>query len=162
MLTAQAAEKMITFLKGDVHAVCHFLKVWTYARIIGEQEKLDPDTLHTLELASIVHDIACPLCVQKYGNAAGHLQEKEGPALAAEFFAESGLPQAQVDRICELVGHHHTVVNVDGLDWQILLEADFLVNADEGKVQKPEILSFRDKVFQTETGIRLLKEVYSL
>jgi hypothetical protein len=36
-----------------------------------------------------------------------------------------------VDRVAFLVGHHHTFTGVDGIDWQILLEADYLVNASE-------------------------------
>ena len=37
--------------------------------------------------------------------------------------------------------HHHTYTGVDGIDYQILLEADYLVNADEshypGKRDRP-------------------------
>ena len=44
-----------------------------------------------------------------------------------------GLPVecSDVERISWLVAHHHTYTNIDGPDHQILLEADFLVNAGE-------------------------------
>ena len=43
-----------------------------------------------------------------------------------------------VERICYLIGHHHTYKDVDGADYQLLLEADFLVNAYEDALpQKP-------------------------
>lgn len=40
-------------------------------------------------------------------------------------------PQEVIDRVCYLVGHHHTYDNIDGMDYQILVEADFLVNLFE-------------------------------
>lgn len=49
-----------------------------------------------------------------------------------------------------------------GLDWQILLEADFLVNAFEDSLSKESIKSFRDKVFKTKTGIKMLEEMYGV
>ena len=71
MTPSTAAAHMIAFYRGDLHDINHFLKVWTFARIIGEQEQLDPHTQLLLELTAIVHDIACPLCRQKYGSADG-------------------------------------------------------------------------------------------
>ena len=44
MTPSTAAAHMIAFYRGDLHDINHFLKVWTFARIIGEQEQLDPHT----------------------------------------------------------------------------------------------------------------------
>ena len=38
-----------------------------------------------------------------------------------------------IERIAYLVGHHHTLTNIDGMDYQILIEADFIANATENK-----------------------------
>ena len=51
---------------------------------------------------------------------------------------------------------------MDGLDYQILLEADFLVNAYEDGLSVQGISAFRAKVFRTRSGIRLLDAVYGL
>ena len=59
-----------------------------------------------------------------------------------------------------VVGHHHTYTNVDGLDHQILLEADFLVNADESGYARAAIETARSQIFQTVSGIRLLDAMY--
>ena len=67
-----------------------------------------------------------------------------------------------VARVSKLVARHHTYDNVDGLDCQILLEVDFLVNADEEQLSQSSILSIRQKVFRTATGIRLLEEMFCL
>ncbi len=153
---------MIDFYDGSIHDINHFLKVLSFARTIGVMEHLDEETQHTLELAAVVHDIACPMCRAKYGNADGVHQEAEGPALAAEFYREMDLPEEQLQRICYLVGHHHTCTDVDGMDYQILLEADFLVNADEGGETSEGIRAYRYNVFKTETGIRLLNSIYKI
>ena len=135
-LVAQAVAKMVEFYNGNTHDVRHFIKVHSYAATIGRLEGLDEETLTTLELAAIVHDIAIPLCREKYGSADGKHQEQEGPALARKFMQELGVDEKRTQRVEYMVGHHHTYTNVDGVDMRILLEADFLVNADVGRPAK--------------------------
>ena len=77
MKIATAIEKMTDFYKGNIHDIYHFLKVWAFAKNIGEAEGLDPKTQETLEMAAVVHDIACPLCREKYGNTSGKHQERK-------------------------------------------------------------------------------------
>ena len=162
MTTGALVEKMIAFYNGNLHDINHFLKVHAYAKTIGELEGLDPLTQRTLEVAAIVHDIACPLCREKYGNTNGKRQEEHGEALAREFLDGTGCPDGLVERVCYLVAHHHTYTNVDGMDYQILLEADFLVNAYEDNLTKEAICTFCRKVFRTESGIRLLRQTFDI
>lgn len=163
---AKAVSKMVTFYEREsqvvVHDVNHFMKVWGFARTIGILEGLDPVTQETLELAAVAHDIACPLCRRKYGQADGRHQELEGEGLTQQFYEEFHLPEEQLERICYIVAHHHSLSGVKGLDYQIMLEADFLVNAGESEVSLDGILNFREKVFRTGTGIRLLNQMYGL
>lgn len=158
-LIASAEEKMIAFYEGNLPDIEHFLKVHALARLIGQLEGLDAQTQTTLELASIAHDIACPLCRRKYGNAAGHLQEAESEPLVRDFFAEYALDSAMLERIVYLVTHHHTTTNVCGADYQILLEADFLVNAAESERWAAQAADFRKNVRQTAAGTRLFDEM---
>ena len=85
-ITAVAIEKMIGFYQGNLRDIEHFLKVWAYAKTIGEQESVDENTQEVLELAAVVHDISCPLCREKYGNTNGKNQELESEPLVKEFF----------------------------------------------------------------------------
>ena len=160
MSVAAAIEKMTEFYKGNLHDVAHFMKVWGFARIIGQLEGLDQQTQQTLEYTAVVHDIACPLCREKYGSASGKHQELESPPLVEAFFADLPVSRADVDRISWLAAHHHTDTNVDGPDHRILLEADFLVNADEGACARPAIETMRERVFRTPSAIRLLDTIY--
>ena len=162
MLITTAIEKMIDFYEGNLHDINHFLKVWAFAKTIGEAEGLDSKTQELLEITAVIHDIACPLCRKKYGNADGKHQEEESAPLVDEFFENLPVGTLNVERIRWLVEHHHTYTNVDGMDYQILLEADFLVNAGESGYSKDMIENAGKNIFRTATGKRLLKSIYGL
>jgi len=162
MQTAAAIAAMIDFYEGKQHDVDHFLKVYAYASAIGRLEKLDAQTQKTLEIGAIVHDIACPLCREKYGHAAGNLQELEGPALVRSFLEKLDFEEKLIDRVCWLTGHHHTYTDVQAMDHQILLEADYLVNAGEQQLAKENIENVLCTVFKTRSGSDLLRSLYLL
>ena len=60
------------------------------------------------------------------------------------------------------MGHHHTPDGVDGPDYQILLEADYLVNADEAGYPPENIRRTLHTLFRTPTGCALLRSVYGI
>ena len=76
------------------------------------------------------------------------------------FFSDLSLPAEDIERISWIVTHHHTYTNVDGLDYQILLESDFLVNAEESGYKNSVVESAKKNVFKTATGISLLESIY--
>lgn len=160
MLVPKVMEKMIRISEGNTHDVAHFMKVYTFAKTIGELEGLDEKTQELLEITTIIHDIACPLCRKKYGNTNGKNQELESPPLVEDFLREFDLPESTKQRISWLVSHHHTYTNVDGLDYQIMLEADYLVNADESHYTHDAIEAAGEQIFKTETGKRFLREIF--
>lgn len=162
MTVSEIMEKMIAFSNGNIHDIDHLLRVWTYAKTIGELEGLDKATQFVLEIAAITHDIACPLCREKYGNTNGKYQEEEGGKLVKAFLAVTGMEEKQVNRVAFLVGHHHTFRNVEGIDYQILIEADFIANAAENGYSESSIKSFMRDFFRTESGKRLLRDVFVL
>ena len=116
MIVAATTQKMIAFYRGNIHDIDHLLRVWAYARTIGELEGLDAETQYLLEVAAITHDIACPLCREKYGNTNGKYQEQEGAVLVRAFLAGTGMTEAQIARVAYLVGHHHTLQDIHGMD----------------------------------------------
>lgn len=162
MSISQIMEEMIAFSQGNVRDIEHFLKVWAYARTIGEQQNLDEETQRILEIAAITHDIACPLCRKKYGNAGRKLQEKEGGPLVRDFLSDSDLSDDKIERIAFLVAHHHTLSDIDGQDWQILIEADYIVNASENTYDPQNIREFMNNIMKTQAGKRLCANVFGL
>ncbi len=135
---------MIAYDKGDVPRIQHFIKVYSFAHMIGELEDISGVELLVLDIAAILHDIGIHPAEEKYGSSNGKYQEELGPDEARKLLSEFDLSGSMIDRICYLIGHHHTYTNVQGMDYQILLEADFLVNAFEEKMSKEAILSFRN------------------
>lgn len=85
-------------------------------------------SLRALELAALLHDIGIHEAERKYGSAAGQYQELEGPPIAQKILEQLGAEPELAQRVCYLVGHHHSYTLVDGPDFQALVEADFIVN----------------------------------
>ena len=73
-----------------------------------------------------------------------------------------GFSQKVRERVCWLVGHHHTYSPIDGPDHQILVEADFLVNLFEDHSDTDAILSAYRRIFKTESGRQLCRDMFSL
>lgn len=160
MKIAEILKKMIDFSNGNIHDIDHFIRVWTYARTIAEMEGLDAETQAVLEVAAITHDIACPLCREKYGDTNGKHQEAEGVPMVRDFLRGTGLTETQIHRVAFLVGHHHTFTDVCGRDYQILLEADYIANASENGYECRNVENFINRIMWTESGKALAKAVF--
>lgn len=161
-LLPQLMERAVAYDRGDARRIHHFLKVYAYAAMIGKLENLPPAVQETLVTAAVLHDIGIHNAEKKYGSASGKYQELEGPGPARELMESLGYDKAVVDRVCYLISRHHTYDGIDGLDHQILLEADFLVNAYEDHLAKEAIRTFCRRVFRTQSGIRILEKTFDL
>lgn len=153
--------EMMKFYSGDPKQIQHFTKVHSYAKLIGLSEKIDAGILKILEIAAIVHDIGIKPAIEKHGSGAGKYQELEGPPIAESMLKGLGYPKEIVERVCYLVGHHHTYKNIEGIDYQILVEADFLVNMYESEMSENAIKSTMDKIFCTESGKEYCKIMFN-
>lgn len=153
-------KEMIEVNAGNPKDIAHFLKVWAWCRTIGKLEGLDEHTQKVLEMSAVVHDISRPLCKIKYGNTNGKYQELESPAILEEFLGKYDISREDKDRIIYIVAHHHTYTDVEGIDLQILLEADFLVNSDEKDMDIEAIRTFEKNVFKTKSGKAILAGMY--
>lgn len=151
---------MIAYYDGDPKRIQHFTKVHSYARLIGIGEELDDASLFILETAAYTHDIGIRVAEEKYGRCDGKLQEQEGPIIAQKMLSQLGFENYIVERICFLIGHHHTYDNIDGLDYQILVEADFLVNLYEDDAGNRAIDKAYKRIFKTETGKKIFRLMF--
>jgi hypothetical protein len=115
-----------------------------------------------LEAAALTHDIGIHISEEKYGNCNGKHQEKEGPALAKELLHQLEFDEKTSERVQYLIAHHHTYTDVNGIDYQILIEADFLVNMYEDNLSKAAIQKAYDDIFKTETGRRICREMFNI
>ena len=151
---------MIAYYDGDPKRIQHFTKVHSYARLIGIGEELDDASLFILEAAAYTHDIGIRVAEEKYGRCDGKLQEQEGPIIAQKMLSQLGFENYIVERICFLIGHHHTYDNIDGLDSQRLVEADFLVNLYEDDAGNRAIDKAYKRIFKTETGKKIFRLMF--
>ena len=62
--------QMIAFFSGDPKRIQHFMKVHSFARIIGTKEGLDETSLFILEAAAYTLDIGLRPAEEKYGRKA--------------------------------------------------------------------------------------------
>lgn len=155
-------DAMTAYDTGSPKRIQHFLKVHSFAAVIGILEDLDEETQFILETAAIVHDIGIRDSLEKYGSESGKYQEIEGPGEAEEMLRSlGGYSDAQIERVKYLVGHHHTYTDVDGLDYRILLEADFLVNLYEHHDDISAILAAKKNIFRTAAGTRILTTMFA-
>ena len=152
---------MMEHEEKDADRIQHFLKVHEFARLIGQMEELPADVLETLEAAAVVHDIGIHPAERKYGSSDGHYQELEGPPLARELLARLGWEENVIERVAWLVGHHHTYTDIDGVDYQILVEADFLVNFFENNHSAETQIKVYRHIFKTGSGKKLFRTMFA-
>jgi HD superfamily phosphodiesterase len=160
VITEIVALKMIRYFGSDLRRINHALKVHGFVRTIAGLEKMSFEELTILEIASLLHDIGIREAEKKYQSTAGHYQEMLGPGIARELLRDLSLEEDALNRICYLIGNHHSYNKIDGLDFQILVEADFLVNIFEDQMSKEQIIAIKEKYFKTGTGIELLTAMY--
>lgn len=154
--------KMMEYYAGRPKQIQHFMKVYAYAKLIGEMEHISPEFQRILETAAITHDIGIRASEIKYGNSSGKNQELEGPPEARKMLWELGYDEELIQRVCYLIGHHHTYQKIDGIDYQILVEADFLVNLYENGNDSQAVKTALERIFVTETGKTLCRTMFGI
>lgn len=155
-------DKMTQYFRGDAKRIQHFIKVYTFATLIGEGEKLTAEQMYILRTAAIVHDIGIKNAEAKFGKADGELQEQEGKGEAEKMLTALGYDSETTEKVCFLVANHHTYRNVKDIELRILMEADFIVNAYEDNLPEEKIIFARYNIFRTATGKKLLNNIYAL
>ncbi len=158
-LLDQVKAAMELYFGSDIRRIAHAHDVTGYA--LQLLQYIDADPLETL-CASYLHDIGIPEAERKYGHCSGKLQEQEGPPVARKILAEICDDGGLIEKVCELVGLHHTPAGVDRPEFRILWDADALVNLVEVVADKEgyAIEAIIDRALVTEAGHRLAKQIF--
>lgn len=145
---------------SDERRINHALKVLAAAEIIMSGEQVYGITHDVVTVTALLHDVGIKVAELKYNSSAGPYQELEGPPVVREIMERLGAPQEIIERVVYIVGGHHTASKNDGLDFQIIWEADLMVNIEEDGLNKhPEKLpAIINKNFRTLTGRQLAME----
>ena len=159
-MTEEIIKEMILYFNKDVRRINHAMKVYAFCAAIADLEKLDDKNRLIVKLSGILHDIGIKEAERKYNSSAGPYQEKEGPAIAKQIMEKYPIDTEIIERVCHIVGHHHSYGKIDGPDFQILVEADFLVNIYEDEMDGQAVASIRSKYFKTKAAVELLDTMY--
>lgn len=153
--------QMIQYFGHDVRRINHALKVHAFAMLIGSRESLESRLMEIVSSTALLHDIGIHEAERKYHSTAGNYQQIEGPPIARKILRELGADADIIDRVCFITANHHTYSQIDGIDFQVLVEADFLVNIYEDEVKPEATASIYEKIFRTRAGKDLFQTMYS-
>jgi HD superfamily phosphodiesterase len=159
-MIAEITKEMIHYFGNDVKRINHALKVYSFAKTIAELEHLNQVTRTIIEVTAILHDIGIKEAERKYNSSAGNYQEKEGPTVAKSILEKTVLPFDTINRICFIIANHHSLSKIDDIDFQIIVEADFLVNIFEDEITAETVKAILEKHFKTKSGIQILSAIY--
>jgi hypothetical protein len=98
---------------------------------------------------------------EKYGSCAGPYQEELGPPVAGEILERLGVKAEVIERVKEIIAHHHTPGAVGTPEFACVWDADMVVNFGESlKERPPESRErFLARNFLTSEGKRIAREV---
>lgn len=154
--------QMILYFGMDKKRIAHAMKVYCFSYALWEEEarekhipESDPRK-ETLLTAAILHDIGIHEAEKKYRSSAGKYQEIEGPPIAKEIMKKCGVSAKIAERVLFLIGNHHSYQKIDDTDFQILVEADLIVNLEEDALGRDAILAARDRYMITAGSKRIL------
>ncbi|MGJ0845300.1 HD domain-containing protein [Tissierella praeacuta] len=162
MFKEKIIKEMKEVFKEIPFGIEHTLKVLQNAEDIMKGENIEEEK-ELITIVAILHDIGAVEAQKKYGSIDGAYQEKEGPAVAREILQKVGYDK-NIDRICFIIGNHHTPTKIDGIDFQIQWEADLLENLSVMDIEKEqkEIRNCIQQNFKTETGKSIAYKRYVL
>ena len=120
--------------------------------MIAEEEQIGTKQREVIEAAALVHDIGIHAAEKKYRSAAGEYQEQEGPPIARAMLMALEFSPALTNRVKELVAHHHSRIGTLTLLDLHSVEADFLVNAYEGRAAQAEYQKISGQDFPDRNG----------
>lgn len=146
------------------YGIDHTLKVLQHAEAIMEGENVAMEERESIAIIAVLHDIGAVEALHKYGSIDGIYQEKEGPAVARGILEKVGYDPTRIDRICYVIGNHHTPSKIDGLDFQIQWEADLIENllGSGDRTDRSKLADVIDKNFKTATGKSLVCRLFDL
>lgn len=119
---------MEEYFGRDAKRIFHAHQVLYYAEKIMESERANRDVVTA---AAILHDIGIHEAERKYDSTAGHYQQIEGPPIARQILKKLDATDEFIETVCAMVGKHHTLNGINTPEFQVLYEADWIVNLQD-------------------------------
>ncbi|WP_028316126.1 HD domain-containing protein [Desulfatibacillum aliphaticivorans] len=124
------AKLLTDFFEEDFRRINHALEVLKYAeKAMGKYEDADEEIVIA---SALLHDVGIKPSEAKLGYNNGKTQEDFGPPAAKELLGRIDFPADKTQKVCEIIGNHHSRSRYDYVELKILKEADLIVNRMEG------------------------------
>ncbi|MDR1721451.1 MAG: HD domain-containing protein [Methanobrevibacter sp.] len=149
---AKVIKEMIDFFGNDTRRIVHSLKVFSYTQTIAELEGIDEEQREIAIVVAILHDIGIKIAEEKYGSCTAKQQEEEGPIVAENILKQLNFSNKFIERVKYIIAHHHHPSESEDMDFRLIIEADYLVNLEEGDIPLKHLDNIIDKHFRTKTG----------
>lgn len=147
---------------ADRKRIDHALQVLKWAKQILKSEGGNKDVVVA---AAILHDIGIQEAERKHGSSAPRYQEIEGPPIARCILERLQILDAEnIEHVCRIVGSHHSAQDIDTHEFDIVWDADWLVNfrdvypcefGVDCKTRGRQCKKRLDKIFRTVAGREL-------
>lgn len=158
-LRGRLIEAMKNVFEGDQRRIAHALSVLGVAEEILRRETANR---RVVQAAAILHDIGIHEAHRKHGSTGGRYQELEGPPIARPILDACHFEAAERDHVLQIIANHHSVGNMDTVEFRILWDADWLVNIPEEfpGLEAPQLRQKIDTIFKTPCGKSIALETY--
>ena len=153
-------QEMINYFGKDAVRINHALKVFDYASLIAYNENLSDQIQGIVSYTALLHDIGIKEAERKYNSSDYVYQHREGPPVAEKILNKTGVDKEITDRCCFIIGNHHSYNMIDNVDFQIIAESDFIVNAFEKNLKKEDIKDIYGKLFKTDSGKNIITSMF--
>lgn len=144
----------------------HTLSVLSFAeRILAGEGIASPYVESVSVLAALFHDIGIPEAERKHGSAEPRYQHEEGPPITRAILSKLNVRPDILERVCFIVGNHHTRSMIDNVDFQVVYEADYIVNTTaevKKEGERPDHARFKDRHkehLRTKTALAIIGEL---
>ncbi len=127
-LKGKLVHTLVLHFKNDYRRIEHAINVLHEAEKLSENQPTDYDILVA---STLLHDIGIKIAEEKYGYNNGRLQEEYGPPVAKKILQDCHLENNKIQKICEIIGNHHSSSKYAYPELEILKQADRIVNKAE-------------------------------
>jgi putative nucleotidyltransferase with HDIG domain len=157
-LKERVAEEMRLYFGSDARRINHANKVAQYAELLAKELNADIAVVYS---AAYLHDIGIKDAERIYNSNSAKYQEELGPDIAAGILSKLKAEKELIDKVCDIIGHHHHPKECESNEFKAVFDADQIVNIeeDEKNAVKEKIVRMIEKRLLTEAGRLLAMKV---
>jgi HD superfamily phosphodiesterase len=120
---------LVDYFENDFRRITHALEVLKLAENIMVNFNDCDDEI--VVAVALLHDVGIKKSEEILGYNNGKTQEKYGPPIAKTLLESINFPSAKIEKVCEIIGNHHSPSQYDYVELEILKKADRIVNKSE-------------------------------